>query len=280
LGKVKCEPEAGLTPDFAVAQSGIYLLLHQSPFQRFGHLFMRQIAVAVAMSVSALTSAPSNAAAEMGPCRPATFDLICGSGDGAARAVVKTISPSKRLAFAWRLANKPPTDRPEESDPNLQNLIVRITDGAVLAKSLGSYWDLSTKIAKAYLITAWSPDSRLLVKVEQRAGFASAELFSFLQDDSAIGPFELVKLIEPAMLALMQGVKDKDNYQLVFTSHPAMTVDDQGLLHANVFTRDQDSVDGPVYDVTVQIIRATDSLDAKVVSITPHTGASVSVIVH
>jgi hypothetical protein len=241
---------------------------------------MRQIAVAVAISLSALTFAPSNASAEMGPCRPATFDLICGSGDGAARVIVKTISPSKRLAFAWRLANRPPTDRPEESDPNLENLIVRISDGAILAKSQGSYWDLSTKIAKAYLITAWSPDSRLLVKVEQRAGFASAELFSFHQDDSAIGPFELVKLIKPAILAQMQGVKDIDNYQLVFASHPAMRVDDQGLLHANVFARDQDSSEGPAYDVTMQITRAADSLDAKVVSVALQTGASISVIVH
>src|SRR5258708_27186019 len=103
----------------------------------------------------------------MAPAPPATFDLICGSGDGAARVIVKTISPSKRLAFAWRLANRPPIDRPEKSDPNLENLIVRIADGTVLAKSHGAYWDLSTKIAKAYLITAWSPDSRLLVKVEQ-----------------------------------------------------------------------------------------------------------------
>jgi hypothetical protein len=241
---------------------------------------MRQMAVAVAVSLSALMSAPSNAAAEMGPCTPATFDLICGSGDGAARVIVRTISPSKRIAFAWRLADRPPTDRPEESDPNLENLIVRISDGAILAKSHGSYWDLSTKIAKAYLITAWSPDSRLLVKVEQRAGFASAELFSFSQDDSAIGPFELVTLIKPAILAQMQSVKDTDNYQLVFASHPAMTVDDQGLLHANVFARDQDSSEGPVYDVTVQITRAADSLDARVVSVTPQTGASISVIVH
>jgi hypothetical protein len=241
---------------------------------------MRQIAVAVAMSLSALTFAPSKAAAEIGPCSPATFDLICGSGDGAARAIVKTISPSKRLAFAWRLANRPPTDRPDENDPNLENIIVRIADGAVLAKSHGSYWDLSTKIAKAFLFTAWSPDSRLLVKVEQRAGFASAELFSFLQDDSTIGPFELVKIIEPVMLAQMQGVKDTDNYQLVFASHPAMTFDDRGLLHAEVFTRNQDSVDGQVYDVTMQITRAADSLDAKVVSVTPYTGVSVSVIVH
>jgi|ERR1700722_9575557 hypothetical protein len=241
---------------------------------------MRQIAVAVVVSLSALTSAPSNGAAEMGPCTPATFDLICGSGDGAARVIVKTISPSKRLAFAWRLANRSPTNRPEDGDPNLENLIVRIADGAVLARSHGSYWDLGTKIAKSYLITAWSPDSRLLVKVEQQAGFASAELFSFSQDDSAIGPIELVKIIAPAVLAHMDGVKGTDNYHLVFASHPVMTVDGQGLLHANVSARSQDSSGGPVYDVTAQITRAADSLDAKVVSVTPQTGASVSVIVH
>ena len=241
---------------------------------------MRQTAVAVAVSLSALASTPSSAAAEMGPCTPATFDLICGSGDGAARVIVKTISPSKRLAFAWRLANRPPTDRPEVGDPNLENLIVRIVDGVVLTRSHGSYWDLSTKIAKAYLITAWSPDSRLLVKVEQQAGFASAELFSFSQDDLAIGPIDLVKIIAPAVLAQMEGVKGTDNYHLVFASHPAMTVDGQGLLHANVSARNQDSSGGPVYDVTVQIPPAADSLDAKVVSVTPQTGASISVIVH
>jgi hypothetical protein len=117
------------------------------------------------------------------------FDLMCGSGDGAARAIIKTISPSKHFAFAWRLADRAPTDRPGENDPNLENMIVRIADGAVLAKSRGSYWDLGTKIAKAYLFTAWSPDSRLLVKVEQRAEFASAEIFFFAEDDTAIGPF-------------------------------------------------------------------------------------------
>lgn len=89
-------------------------------------------ASAVALLASALTS--GSAPAEMGPCRPADFDLICESGDCAARTIIKAISPSKRLAFAWRLANRPPTERPEENDPNLENLIVRIADGAVLAK--------------------------------------------------------------------------------------------------------------------------------------------------
>lgn len=242
---------------------------------------MRQIAVAVAVSLSALVSAPPNAAAGMGPCAPDSQGwLICGSGDGAAQVIIKTISPSKRLAFAWRLADRPPTDRPGESDPNLENLIVQLEDGAVLAKSHGSYWDLGTKIAREYMFAAWSPDSRLMIKVEQSARFASAELFSFTGDEVALGPLEVVNIIRLAVLAQMQGVKEASNYQLLFTSKPAMTIDDQGLLHAGVFTRDQDSVDGPVYDVTLQVTRTAGSLDAKVVSVAPFLGSSVSVIVH
>jgi hypothetical protein len=243
---------------------------------------MRQRHAAInAIAISAVVVWAIAARAEMGPCAPDGQGwLICGSGDGAAQVIVKTISPSGRLAFAWRLVNRPPTDRPGENDPNLENLIVRLQDGAVLAKSRGSYWDLGTKIAKAYAFAAWSPDSRLMIKVEQSARSASAELFSFTGDDVALGPFEMVKIIQLATLAQMQGVKDASNYQLLFASKPAITIDDQGLLHAWVFNRDQDSMDGPVYDATLQVTRTAGSLDAKVVSVEPYLGTSVSVIVH
>ena len=242
---------------------------------------MCQKFAAIALVLAALAIAPLTAQAEMGPCTPDDRGgLTCGNGEGAARVIPKTRSPSSRLALAWRLKSSAPGYQLHEGNPDLESLIVRIEDGAILAKSHGSYWDLGTKIAKSYLITAWSPDSRLLVKVEQQAGFASAELFSFSQDDSAIGPIELVKIIAPAVLAHMDGVKGTGNYHLVFASHPVMTVDDQGLLHANVSARVRYSSGGPVYDVTAQITRAADSLDAKVVSVTPQTGASVSVIVH
>lgn len=240
---------------------------------------MRQTSLSTALALAALACAPLPAAAEMGPCAPAVFDLMCGSGDGAARAIVKTISPSKRLAFAWRLADRPPNNRPEENDPNLENFVVRLEDGAVLAKSQGAYWDLGSKIAKAYLMTAWSPDSRLLVKVEQRAEFASAELFAFAADGAAMGPFDLAKVVEPAVLAKTKGAKDGKSL-LVFTAHPAMTIDDQGLMHAVVLIRRHDATDCETNDVTVHIARAAGSLDAKVVSVAPHAGASISIIVH
>lgn len=231
-----------------------------------------------AVAFGALALWAGSASATMGPCKPAVFDLLCGSGDGAARVILKTLSPSKRLAFAWRNANEPPTTRPEENDPNLQNFVVRLDDGAVLARSHGAYWDLGTKIAKAYLMSAWSPDSHLLIKVEQRADSASAELFSFGENDAAIGPFDLVNVVKPAVMAKMTNSKQTSNPTLVFAAHPAMTVNDQGVMHAGVFMMMQDA-DGPPYDVILQIARIANSINAKVMSVTPHAGPTVSIIV-
>jgi hypothetical protein len=238
---------------------------------------------AAAFAGFALILCAHSATAGMGPCIPANFDLICGSGDGAARAIIKTISPSQRLAFAWRLADRPP-NQPNDHDPKLENLIVRIEDGATLAKSQGSYWDLGTKIAKEYLMTAWSPDSHLLVKVAQSAEFASVELFAFAEDDAAIGPFDLAKAVKSAITAT-EHVDDAGNFSLVFAAHPGMTVDDNGLFRAVVNTRMEDVTkddvtEGTRYDVTVQVIRSGASLAAHVVSVTPHPGTSISIIVH
>jgi hypothetical protein len=78
----------------------------------------------------------------------------------------------------------------------------------------------------------------------------------------------------------MQGGEDGRDYALIFAVKPATTIGDDGLMHAAVFTRDQDGSDGPTYDVTLQVTRTGDSIDARVVSVTPHVGTSISIIVH
>lgn len=236
---------------------------------------MFQNVLAATAALGLFAAASFTASAEMGRCVPdGEGYMICGGGDGAARVIAKTISPSKRLAFAWRLTNRPPTARPSNDDPDLENLIVRIEDGAVLAKSHGSYWDLGQKIAKQYMFSVWSPDSHLLVKIAQSAEFTSAELFSFAENDTATGPFELVNTIEQALQAKIGG-KPSDNNGFVFSSKPEMTMDDQGLMHAVV-----SAGDGRVYDLKLRATRTADSFDVRVVSITEHAGVSISIIVH
>jgi hypothetical protein len=216
-----------------------------------------------------------SAAAEMGRCVPdGEGYMLCGSGAGAARVIAKTISPSKRLAFAWRLTDRPPTTRPDADDRGLENMIVRLDNGAVLAKSHGTYWDLGQKIAKQYMFAVWSPDSRLLVKVAQSAEFTSAEFFSFASDDTATGPFELVDAIVPALQAKIGG-KGTGTNDFVFSSHPVMTLNNQGLLQGVV-----DVKNVGVYDLELQVTHVADFFDAKVVSISEHAGVSISVTVH
>jgi hypothetical protein len=134
-------------------------------------------------------------------------------------------------------------------------------------------------MAKAYLMTAWSPDSRLLVKAEQRVESVSAELFAFGANDAAAGPLDLGTVIQPAVLAKMQGTEQIDNSVLVFAAQPAMTIDDHGLMHAVVAIHVQETTQGR-YDVAVQVTHVANSIDAKVVSVTPYDGVSISILVH
>jgi hypothetical protein len=232
------------------------------------------------LALAIVLLALSDALAEKGPCRPLGGDVMfCGNGAGAVRTFYKTTSPSGRLAFGWRLTDRPPTVVPEENDPNLENIVVRIGDGAILAKSHGSYWDLGTKIARAHVSAAWSPDSHLALKVEQRVGFAAAELFAFLDDDTAIGPFELVDLLKPALLAKMQAAANPTDYGLIFFSHPAITIDAQERIHFVVCTTAQ-GTDGPRYEATIGVARTGNTLAVNIESLTPYSGAAITIIVH
>ena len=243
---------------------------------------MRQIAVAVAMFLTALASAPSSVAAGMGSCVSDDHGgLTCGNGDGAARVIPKTTSPSNRLALAWRLTNRPPTGRPNENDPDLESLIVRIADGAILVKSRGAYWDIGERTAKGQdLSAAWSPDSHLLIRKADRVGSESVELFAFTEDDAVTGPFDLVKVLAPAARAEMKGVKDVEEYSFRISYQPAIAIDDQGLIHASVYMQAPGSDDGPIYKLTAQVTRAGNSLDAKVLSISQYLGPYISVTIH
>ena len=60
-------------------------------------------------------------------------DLVCGEGKAAMRVVADTTSPSKNYAFAWRGEQGLPSGR-EAPPSGVENLLIRIADGAVLAR--------------------------------------------------------------------------------------------------------------------------------------------------
>ena len=77
----------------------------------------------------------------MGPCKQdETLDaMFCGSGNGAAFVIRDTLSPSGRLALAWRTPDGPPTEQPDED--KIELVVVRIADGAILSQGKTDYWD-------------------------------------------------------------------------------------------------------------------------------------------
>lgn len=234
---------------------------------------MRPIfAVLVAVTLADFAATP--AAAGMGPCRPDDREgidksLVCGSGDGAARVIQDTVSPSKRLALAWRNTGAPPTVQPGEDDPDIELLIVRLKDGAILWKDKGTYWDTGdTHINNIFEKATWSPDSRLLVETfDSRFSSDAVNAFAIGANDAVIGPFDALKGLDGAVRAQMQGVKDAEHYDFFISLDRPMTVDNRGFLRATIIMALGKL--GPVryYKVTAQITRSGDALGVKALSV-------------
>jgi len=227
------------------------------------------VAVAV-LAMCGLLAATPRAAGEMGPCQPDKFGgLTCGSGVGAARVIEGTLSPSKRLALAWRSAKGPPTEDPVGET---EIIVVRIADGAVLAASKGMYWNTGEARANRLDETAtWSPNSRMLIRsFSSRFSTDKVDLYAFGRNDEVTGPFDLLKVMDSAVrTALRRRVKDEQKYALSISNDPAMTVSNGGIVRAAIMM--WVPKDGPErnYTVTVRVIRGAKSLDARVVAVVP-----------
>jgi hypothetical protein len=209
--------------------------------------------------------------AETGPCQPDGHDgLICGEGNGAARIIQGTMSPSKHLALAWRATGSPPTEPPADDD--LEDIVIRPHDGTIIARRKGEYWETpdGAHVNRLMEAAAWSPDSRLMIRTfEQRFNTSAIDLYAFDQDDKVTGPIDLLKILDPALHAsLKRKVKNGAGYDLSVAGDRPITIDNRGQVHALIMM----SVpkDGPFvyYAVTMQIVRKG-SLDARILSIRP-----------
>jgi hypothetical protein len=125
--------------------------------------------------------------------------LVCGEGKGALRVFANTTSPSKNYAFAWRTAQGLPSGGDIPND--VENVLIRVTDGAVLATLGGTYWATGEMRANRYeLIAAWSPDSRAVVEVANSRW--DSDSFAYYRIDGATATrLDLRALVEPVMTA-------------------------------------------------------------------------------
>ena len=170
----------------------------------FGQLPWTTTIATSAIAFTALALWAVTARAEMGPCLSADHgSLICGSGDGAARTIPETALTFQTAGSCLAIYKPAPDRSTQRDDPNLENVIVHIDDGAILAKSRGAYWHLGDRYApRQYLRAAWSPDSRMLIKTAGSVDVSDyGRTLRLREDDRITGPFDLAKVLYPAIRA-------------------------------------------------------------------------------
>lgn len=224
------------------------------------HAPLRLTLVGFIVALCAFTAVP--ASADIGPCEPHDERdiLLCGEGDGAAIVIEDTVSPSKKLALAWRSPHASPLEQPADND-NLELLILRLADGAILARSATEHWNTGEMRANHRSETAyWSTDSRYLVRsFSMRYGSDRLELYAIgSRGDTASAPFDLLKLLDaPLRAQLKPRLKDYDAADFIFIlagqsdKTPAVQIDDRGNIRMNILFWLPKA--GPFHYYTVQL---------------------------
>jgi len=216
------------------------------------------------------------AQAQVGPCVPDGHNgLVCGTGVGGARVVDGSVSPSKRFALAWSSRKTGPLDQNVDNWPyDLEDMVIRISDGAVLARVPGIFFDTGQLHSNHESETgSWSPDSHYLVEsVQDRYATPRFELYAIESGDQLIGPVDLNKIVEPVLRArLRDSGRDDEGYylQLLEDSHtgnPVITVDRHGIIRTQAMLHVAHSELQRTYDVALKIVQKGAALDAKLVS--------------
>jgi hypothetical protein len=222
----------------------------------------------------------TNARAETGPCKPDPFNgLTCGDGPGAARVIAGTISPSKKIAFAWREPGRPPTDEPDIYQ--VESLLLWLHDGTALAISPGDYWDTGTVRANRYDFHAiWSPNSRFVIELlDFRWSTEALRLYSLSEHGRPVLSLDLKPIVELAVRKkLRKTSKSEASYAFEIQGDnsgepPQLTIDNSGKMKARIEMQVPKEEYPKLYvDIIIQIREREGALEARPLSIRKSNG--------
>jgi hypothetical protein len=220
------------------------------------------------------------AAAGTGSCKPESNGgsapvLICGTGKDAAHVIGNAVSPSHRLALAWRAY-----DEASSAQGLYQSLIVRLRDGAILGSADAIYRDPgSTHGNNFFVATAWSPNSRFMVAAFDSPHQAvRIDVYTFRQrDDALTGPIDLLPVIGPAVRALMKDAPHADACDFSVLAKRPVTIDNRGVAQGTVIVTGCAAGQQHAYDVRVRVKHDPASsepsrLGTEVLSVNPTLG--------
>jgi hypothetical protein len=221
------------------------------------------------IALAMLLAAASALHAEMGPCQPDERDgLVCGSGTAAARVIAGTISPSRQYALAWRDLTGPPTEEPDTDQ--LETLLVRLSDGAILAGRKSDFWDTGeVHVNRLREEAAWSRDSRLVLRVfKSRFETHHIDAHAIGTDGSLVGSLDVRKIIEPAVRARLRQ-RTANDYTFSLKADRSLSLQNDGRLQARVMMWVPKEGPESHFDVSMQLTRGKGPLSARVTSVRP-----------
>jgi hypothetical protein len=200
--------------------------------------------------------------------------LTCGVGPGAARVIDGTISPSKRLAFAWREPGKSPTEEPDIYQ--VESVLIQLHDGRALAISPGDYWNTGAVRVNRYDFHAiWSPDSKYVIELlDFRWSTETLRLYALGGEDLPLLSLDLKPIIELAVRKyLRKTVKNEASYAFEIEGDnsgepPRLTIDNRGVIKTRIQMQVPKKEDPEIYvDVVFQVGARNGALEARPVSI-------------
>jgi hypothetical protein len=191
---------------------------------RTGPAMRNVLIMTVTMAVLYL---PQGGAAHSEACNSDRFGaFVCGEGNAALRTFPDTLSPSGKFAFAWRSTRGLPTGD-NEPPGDVENVLIRLADGMVLAKLGGVHWATGEIRANRSDITAvWSPDSRAVLEVANNR-WDTYSLRYYAPDGDKAATLDLRPLVEPALRANLPRTRC-DAYSFRISEDAPVTLDDRG----------------------------------------------------
>lgn len=161
----------------------------------------------------AFFSLAASAAAQ--PCQTDRFkDLVCGDGRDAVRVFEETMSPSKRYAIGWRMKRGKPLLAEHPDTEDVENVLIRLSDGAVLAVLGGNRWTRAGYRANQYDTDAvWSADERAVIESASQRWDTYALTYVTIANGDKAATADLLPLVLSAAKATLPK-KARDDYVL------------------------------------------------------------------
>jgi hypothetical protein len=191
-------------------------------------------------------------------------DLVCGAGNSASRVFADTTSPSKGYAFAWRTAQGLPSGR--DAPSGVENVLIRVSDGAVLATLGGTHWETGEMRAnRSELMAAWSPDSRAVVEIANSRW--DTDSFAYYRiDGAAAARLDLRALVVPVLTARLP-VRNREGNSFRVHEDLPVTLDARGRLRFTAMLYVPKGETSNDYVVQVNVRDRAGKLTAQVVSV-------------